>query len=65
MNTIIRNEILELKKQGVSIIFSTHRMESVEEICDEITLINNGKSILQGEINSVKNNFKNNTFEFE
>ena len=40
-------------------------MESVEEICDEITLINNGKSILQGEINSVKNNFKNNTFEFE
>ena len=66
LNTaIIRNEILELKKQGVSIIFSTHRMESVEEICDEITLINNGKSILQGEINSVKNNFKNNTFEFE
>ena len=62
---IIRNEILELKKQGISIIFSTHRMESVEEICDEITLINNGKSILNGEINSVKNDFKNNTFEFE
>ena len=62
---IIRNEILDLKKQGISIIFSTHRMESVEEICDEITLINNGKSILQGEINSVKNKFKNNTFEFE
>ncbi len=62
---IIRNEIHELKKQGISIIFSTHRMESVEEICDEITLINNGKSILNGEINSVKNDFKNNTFEFE
>ena len=63
--SIIRNEILELKKQGISIIFSTHRMESVEEICDEITLINNGKSILQGEINSIKNDFKNNTYEFE
>ena len=63
--SIIRNEILELKKQGTSIIFSTHRMESVEEICDEITLINNGKSILQGEINSIKNDFKNNTYEFE
>ena len=62
---IIRNEILELKKQGVSIIFSTHRMESVEEICNEITLIDNGKPILQGEINNVKNDFKNNTFEFE
>ncbi len=63
--SIIRNEILELKKQGISIIFSTHRMESVEEICDEITLINNGKSILQGEIYSIKNDFKNNTYEFE
>ena len=63
--SIIRNEILELKKQGISIIFSTHRMESVEEICDEITLINNGKSILQGEINIIKNDFKNNTYEFE
>lgn len=62
---IIRNEILELKNKGTSIIFSTHRMESVEEICDEITLINKGKSILQGEINTIKNNFRNNTFEFE
>lgn len=62
---IIRNEILELKSKGTSIIFSTHRMESVEEICDEITLINKGKSILQGEINTIKNNFRNNTFEFE
>jgi len=62
---IIRNEILELKKQGTSIIFSTHRMESVEEICDEITLIDKGKSILQGEINSVKDSFRSNTFEFQ
>lgn len=62
---IIRNEILELKNKGTSIIFSTHRMESVEEICDEITLINKGKAILQGEINTIKNKFRNNTFEFE
>ena len=46
--SIIRKEILELKEKGTSIIFSTHRMESVEEICDEITLIDNGISILQG-----------------
>lgn len=62
---IIRNEILQLKDNGTSIIFSTHRMESVEEMCDEITLINKGKSILEGKISSIKNNFRNNTFEIE
>ena len=62
---IIRKEILELKEKGTSIIFSTHRMESVEEICDEITLIDNGISILQGEINSIKDKFRNNIFQVE
>ncbi|HJM16846.1 MAG TPA: ATP-binding cassette domain-containing protein [Flavobacteriales bacterium] len=62
---IIRKEILELKEKGTSIIFSTHRMESVEEICDEITLIDNGISILQGEINSIKDKFRNNIFQIE
>ena len=62
---LIRNEILELKEKGTSIIFSTHRMESVEEICDEITLINNGITILQGEINPIKNQFRNNIFQIE
>ena len=62
---IIRNEILSLKEKGTSIIFSTHRMESVEEICDEITLIDNGISILQGEINIIKDQFRNNTFQIE
>lgn len=62
---IIRKEILELKEKGTSIIFSTHRMESVEEICDEITLIDNGVSILQGKIDDIKNQFKNNTYEIE
>ena len=56
--SIIRNEILNLVKNGTSIIFSTHRMESVEEVCDEITLINNGKSILQGDINYIKINIE-------
>ena len=63
--SIIRKEILELKEKGTSIIFSTHRMESVEEICDEITLIDNGISILQGEINSIKDQFRNNIFQIE
>ena len=62
---LIRNEILKLKKQGTSIIFSTHRMESVEEICDEISLINNGETLLQGEIINIKNNFRNNIFSVE
>ena len=63
--SIIRKEILELKEKGTSIIFSTHRMESVEEICDEITLIDNGISILKGEINSIKDKFRNNVFQIE
>jgi ABC-2 type transport system ATP-binding protein len=63
--SIIRNEILELKEKGTSIIFSTHRMESVEEICDEITLIDNGISILHGKINIIKDQFRNNTFQIE
>ena len=62
---IIRKEILELKEKGTSIIFSTHRMESVEEICDEITLIDNGISILEGKIHDIKNQFRNNTYEIE
>ncbi len=59
---IIRDEILELKKGGTTIIFSTHRMESVEEICDNIALINNGKTILEGAIEKIKDDFRNNTF---
>ena len=47
---IIRKEILELSKKGTTIIFSTHRMESVEEICDHIALINKAQTILEGPI---------------
>jgi ABC-2 type transport system ATP-binding protein len=60
---LLKNEILELKKKGTTIIFSTHNMSSVEEICDHIALINQSKKILDGQINEVKERFKSNTFE--
>jgi ABC-2 type transport system ATP-binding protein len=60
---IIRKEILELAEKGTTIIFSTHRMESVEEICDHIALINKSKTILEGTIEDIKKQFAANTFE--
>ena len=55
---IIKDEIIKLKEQGTSIIFSTHRMESVEELCDHIGLIDKSKKILDGPIQQIKENFK-------
>ncbi len=55
---LIKNEIFELHKKGTTIIFSTHRMENVEEICEDIFLINNGKIILAGNVQSIKQQFK-------
>lgn len=60
---LIKDEILELKKQGATIIFSTHRMESVEELCDHIALINKSNKILDGPLNEIKRQFKSNTYE--
>jgi ABC-2 type transport system ATP-binding protein len=60
---LMKNEILELKKKGTTIIFSTHNMASVEEICDHITLINQSKKILDGQIDEVRARFKTNTYE--
>jgi ABC-2 type transport system ATP-binding protein len=60
---IIRAEIVKLSKKGTTIILSTHRMESVEEICDHIALINKSKTILEGTIESVKKLFTNNSYE--
>lgn len=60
---IIRNEILELNKKGSTIIFSTHRMESVEQLCDSIVLLNKAKKILDGKVSDIKNQFRNNTFQ--
>lgn len=62
---LIKDEIFRLAKTGSTIIFSTHRMEQVEEICDHIILLNKGKKILDGTINDVKQDFKENVFSLE
>ncbi len=59
---LLKKEILELKDKGKTIIFSTHNMASVEEICDEITLINQSKVVLQGNVEEVRSRYKSNTF---
>jgi ABC-2 type transport system ATP-binding protein len=60
---LIKDEILKLRDKGASIIFSTHRMESVEEMCDYIALINKSNKILDGKLSDIKNQFKENKFE--
>ena len=60
---LIKDEILHLRKNGATVIFSTHRMESVEELCDDIALIHKSNKILDGKINDVKRAYKSNTFE--
>ncbi|MBO7277562.1 MAG: ATP-binding cassette domain-containing protein [Bacteroidales bacterium] len=60
---LLKNEILNLRDKGATIIFSTHNMESVEEICDSIALINKSKKILEGNVNEIKEKFKHNVFE--
>ena len=62
---LIKKEILALKEQGATIIFSTHRMESVEELCDHIALINQGKCILQGSVNEVKSAYRSHTYQLQ
>ena len=62
---LIRDEILELKKNGTTIIFSTHNMGSVEELCDNIALIHKSKKILDGSVKDIRNKFKSNTYEIE
>ncbi len=62
-SNMLKNEILELKKKGSTIIFSTHDMGSVEELCDYITLINKSKTILEGDVHNIKMEYKSNTFE--
>jgi len=66
MNTnLIKEEIYRLNNEGVSIIFSTHRMEQVEEICKDIVLINNGKVVQTGTVNGVKQKFKEHIYKVE
>jgi ABC-2 type transport system ATP-binding protein len=59
---LIRNEILELRKKGSTVIFSTHNMASVEELCDHIALINKSHKILDGSVKEIRKSHKNNIF---
>ena len=60
---IIKDEILALQEQGSTIIFSTHRMESVEELCDHIALIHQSNKLIEGRLEDVKKQFRTNSFE--
>ena len=62
---VIKNEIFELHAKGTTIIFSTHRMENVEEICEEIFLINKGKIILEGNVQAIKQQYKKHLIKVE
>ena len=60
---LIAREILQLRDEGATIIFSTHRMESVEELCDEIALIDKSNKILEGNLKDIKRHYKSNLFQ--
>ena len=60
---VIKDEILQLRDEGATVIFSTHRMESVEELCDHIALIHKSNKILDGKLIDIKRQFKTNVFE--
>ena len=60
---IIKDEILSLKEKGTTIIFSTHRMESVEELCDHIALIHKSNKLIEGKLEEVKRQYRSNSFE--
>lgn len=59
---LLKDEILELRKKGSTIIFSTHNMASVEELCDNIALINKSKKILDGSVKEIRRNFFDNSY---
>lgn len=60
---LIKDEIIELNKQGTTVIFSTHRMESVEEMCDHIALIHKSNKLLDGKLMDVKKQFRTNSYD--
>jgi ABC-2 type transport system ATP-binding protein len=62
---IIKDEILELNRKGATILFSTHRMESVEELCNSIALIHKSHKILDGRVKDIRNSYRSNTFLIE
>lgn len=60
---LIKDEILQLRREGATILFSTHRMESVEELCDYMALIHKSNKLLDGRVSEIKREYKSNTFE--
>jgi len=62
---LMKNEIVKLKKKGATIIFSTHDMGSVEELCDYITLIDNSQTLIEGSIDEVRNTYSTNRYEIK
>ena len=62
-SNVIKDEIFQLARNGATVIFSTHRMEQVEEICDHIILVNKGKKILDGTVRNIKQDFKEHLFK--
>lgn len=62
---LLKREILEMRDKGATIIFSTHNMGSVEELCDEITLINRSHAVLQGKVNDIREQHKKHLFQVE
>lgn len=60
---LLKNEILELREKGATILFSTHNMASVEELCDNIMLINQGKKILEGSVSDIKQQYKQHKYD--
>lgn len=60
---LIKDEIIELNKKGTSVIFSTHRMESVEEMCDHIALIHKSNKLIEGKLSDVKKEYRTNTYD--
>lgn len=62
---LIKEQIFELKQEGATILFSTHRMEQVEQICEDIALINKGEIILEGSVNELRNRFKEHKFRIQ
>ena len=65
MPTCSKREILEMRDKGATIIFSTHNMGSVEELCDEITLINRSHAVLQGKVDDIRQQHKKHLFQVE
>ena len=62
---LIKKNLLRLKNEGKTIIFSTHRMESVDELCDNLAMINKSKKILSGKINDVKSAYKSDIYKIK